>query len=168
MRKADALNSGLLAAFKYAEDQFVRLTWEDEQIFPHEHAQNNIENITLSIESLSKGDIATPLDEYLYAIDNNWYAYDFDKEVFNYFTDYVLKAPKEKLMWGEGRIVGHEDLFDTINSLKAKSGQANADVSTEIETLKGALERQIELLNSTVLDETASVKKLGELLSELK
>ena len=71
-------------------------------------------------------------------------------------------------MWGEGRIVGHEDLFDTINSLKAKSEQANADVSKEIETLKGALERQIELLNSTVLDETASVKKLGELLSELK
>ena len=163
-----SLNSGLLAAFKYAEDQFVRLTWEDEQIFPHEHAQNNIENLAASIESLSEGDIATPLDEYLYAIDNNWYAYDFDKEVFNYFTDYVLKAPKEKLMWGEGRIVDHIDLFDTINSLKAKSGQANADVSTELETLKGALERQKELLSSTVLDETASVKKLGELLSELE
>lgn len=163
-----ALNSGLLAAFKYAEDQFVRLTWEDEQIFPHEHAQNNIDNLTSSIEALSKGDIATPLDEYLYQVDNNWYAYAFDKEVFNYFTDYVLKAPKEKLMWGAGRIVGHEDLFDTINSLKAKSGQANADVTKEIETLKGALERQIELLNSTVLDETASVKKLGELLFELK
>ncbi|MHA6261410.1 M28 family peptidase [Sporosarcina sp. CAU 1771] len=162
------LNSGLLAAFKYAEDQFVRLTWEDEPIFPHEHAQNNIENLAASIESLNEGDIATPLDEYLYAIDNNWYAYDFDKEVFDYFTDYVLEAPKEKLMWGEGRIVGHEDLFDTINSLKAKSGQADADVSTEIETLKAALERQKELLRSTVLDEAASVKKLGELLSELE
>lgn len=162
------MNSGLLAAFKYAEDQFVRLTWEDDQIFPHEHAQNNIENLTLSIEALSAGDIATPLDEYLYLIDNNWYAYDFDKEVFTYFTDYVLKAPKEKLMWGEGRIVGHEDLFDTIHSLKAKSEQPDADVSTEIEALKGALETQIELLNTTVSDETMSVGKLGELLSELK
>ena len=60
------MNSGLLAAFKYAEDQFVRLTWEDEQIFPHEHAQNNIENLAASIEALSEGDIATPFDEYLY------------------------------------------------------------------------------------------------------
>ena len=72
-------------------------------------------NLALSIDALNKGDIATAIDEYLWAIDNNWYAYDFDKEVFDYFTDYVLEAPKEKLMWGAGRIVGHEDLFDTIN-----------------------------------------------------
>ncbi|SES36883.1 M28 family peptidase [Psychrobacillus sp. OK032] len=162
------LNSGLLAAFKYAEDQFVRLTWEDEQIFPHEHAQNNIDKLALSIDALNKGDIASPLDEYLYAVDNNWYAYDFDKEVFDYFTDYVLEAPEEKLMWGKGRIVDHEDLFDTINSLQAKREQANADVTVELETLSGALERQKELLKTTVADETASVIELGSMLTELK
>ena len=161
-------NSGLLAAYKYAEDQFVRLTWEDEPIFPHEHAQNNIKTLAASIDSLNEGDIATPLDEYLYAIDNNWYAYDFDKEVYNYFTDYVVKAPKEKLMWGAGRIVDHEDLFDTIQSLKAKREKANADVLEEIAALTAALDRQKELLDNTVTDETASVKELGELLAELK
>ena len=162
------LNSGLLAAFKYAEDQFVRLTWEDEPIFPHEHAQNNINNLALSIDALNKGDLATAIDEYLWAIDNNWYAYDFDKEVFDYFTDYVLEAPKEKLMWGAGRIVGHEDLFDTINALVEKNEQANPDVSAELVTLNGALERQKELLKTTVADETSSVKELGEMLDELK
>lgn len=162
------LNSGLLAAYKYAEDQFVRLTWEDEPIFPHEHAQNNIKNLAASIDSLKEGDIATPLDEYLYAIDNNWYAYDFDKDVYNYFTDYVVKAPKEKLMWGADRIVDHEDLFDTIQSLKAKKELDGADVSVEIETLTSALDRQKELLGRTVAEETTSVKKLGQLLAELK
>ncbi|MEI4770136.1 M28 family peptidase [Psychrobacillus sp. FJAT-51614] len=162
------LNSGLLAAFKYAEDNFTRLTWEDVLIFPHEHAQNNIDNLTLSIDALNQGDIATPLDEYLWAIDNNWYAYDFEKEVFDYFTDYVLEAPKEKLMWGEGKIVGHEDLFDTIKSLKEKRDQSNADVSAEISTLNETLVRQKELLKTTVSDETASVKELGEMLAELK
>ena len=162
------LNSGLLAAFKYAEDQFVRLTWEDEPIFPHEHAQNNINNLALSIDALDKGDLTTAVDEYLWAIDNNWYAYDFDKEVFDYFTDYVLEAPKEKLMWGAGRIVGHEDLFDTINALVEKNEQANPDVSAELETLNEALERQKELLKTTVADETSSVKELGEMLDELK
>ncbi|TQR21842.1 M28 family peptidase [Psychrobacillus vulpis] len=162
------LNSGLLAAFKYAEDQFVRLTWEDEPIFPHEHAQNNIKNLALSIDSLNQGDIATPIDEYLWAIDNNWYAYDFEKEVYDYFTDYVLEAPKEKLMWGAGRIVGHEDLFDTISSLKNKSEQSDADVSAELKTLNGSLERQIELLKTTVSDEITSVKKLDEMLDGLK
>ncbi|MFF2754727.1 M28 family peptidase [Psychrobacillus sp. NPDC058041] len=162
------LNSGLLAAFKYAEDQFVRLTWEDEPIFPHEHAQNNIDNLSLSINALVKGDIATPLDDYLWKIDNNWYAFYFDKEVYNYFTDYVLKAPKEKLMWGSGRIMGHEDLFDTINSLKEKREQTGVDISSEIQTLNSALERQKELLKTTIAEEVASVNKLGEMLDELK
>ncbi|PIC73939.1 M28 family peptidase [Sporosarcina sp. P17b] len=162
------LNSGLLAAFKYAEDQFVRLTWEDEPIFPHEHAQNNVNHLSASIEALQKGDVATPLDENLSAIDNNWYAYAFDKEVFTYFTDYVIKAPKEQLMWGAGRIVDHEDLFDTIQSLKAKKDQDKPDVSEEIATLTDALDRQKALLQKTVTEQTASVKKLGELLTELK
>lgn len=162
------LNSALLAAFKYAEDQFVRLTWEDEPIFPHEHAQNNIDNLSLSISALEKGDIATPLDDHLWKIDNNWYAYYFDKEVYNYFTDYVLKAPKEKLMWGAGRIMGHEDLFDTINSLKEKREQTGVDVSAELETLNSALVKEKELLKSTVAEEATSVNKLGEMLAELK
>lgn len=162
------LNSGLLAAFKYAEDQFVRLTWEDEPIFPHEHAQNNVNHLSASIEALQKGDVATPLDENLSAIDNNWYAYAFDKEVFTYFTDYVIKAPKEQLMWGAGRIVDHEDLFDTIQSLKAKKDQDKPDVSEEIATLTDALDRQKALLQKTITEQTASVKKLGELLTELK
>ncbi|QFG01242.1 peptidase [Psychrobacillus glaciei] len=162
------LNSGLLAAFKYAEDQFVRLTWEDEQIFPHKHAQTNIENLSLSIDALEKGDIATPLDDYLFTIDNNWYAYYFDKEVYNYFTDYVLKAPKEKLMWGADRIMGHEDLFDTIKSLKEKREQTGVDVSAELATLNSALVNEKELLKTTVAEETASVNKLGKMLAELK
>ena len=32
------------------------------------------------------------LDEYLLQVDNNWYAYDWDREVFDYFTDYVLES----------------------------------------------------------------------------
>lgn len=162
------MNSGLLAAFKHAEDQFVRLTWEDAQIFPHEHAQNNINNLALAIDALEKGDITTAIDEYLWAIDNNWYAYDFDKEVFDYFTDYVLEAPKEKLMWGEGRIVGHENLFDPINSLIEKSEQEDADVSGELATLNEALERQKALLKTTTDEETKAVQELGKQLEALK
>lgn len=162
------LNSGLLAAFKHAEDQFVRLTWEDAQIFPHEHAQNNITNLILAIEAIEKGDITTAVDEYLWAIDNNWYAYDFDKEVFNYFTNYVLEAPKEKLMWGEGRIVGHENLFDPINSLIEKSEQKDADISAELATLNEVLERQKLLLKTTTEEETKAVQELGKQLEALK
>ncbi|WP_427137660.1 M28 family peptidase [Psychrobacillus psychrodurans] len=162
------LNSGLLSAFKYAEDQFVRLTWEDDQIFPHEHAQNNITNLTLAIDVLNKGDITTAIDEYLWAIDNNWYAYDFEKEVFDYFTDYVLDAPKEKLMWGDGRIVGHENLFNPINALIEKSGQEDADISAELASLNEALERQKALLQKTTAEEIIAVQELAKKLEALK
>lgn len=162
------LNSGLLSAFKYAEDQFVRLTWEDDQIFPHEHAQNNITNLTLAIDALNKGDITTAIDEYLWAIDNNWYAYDFEKEVFDYFTNYVLDAPKEKLMWGDGRIVGHENLFNPINALIEKSGQEDADISAELASLNEALERQKALLQKTTAEEIIAVQELAKKLEALK
>jgi Iap family predicted aminopeptidase len=162
------LNAGLLETFKFAQDHFVKLTWEDEPIFPHEHAQNNIDNLALSIDALEKGDVNTPLDEYLYAIDNNWYTYDFDKEVNRYFTDYVLKQPADRLLWGAGRIVGHEDLYDTINSLLKKRDQKNANVTKEIVALTEALENQKQLLNTTVDEEHANIKTLSKMLVELE
>ncbi|WP_172370822.1 M28 family peptidase [Sporosarcina jiandibaonis] len=162
------LNSSLLETFKFAQDHFVKLTWEDEPIFPHEHAQNNIENLALSIEALKDGDVNTPLDEYLYAIDNNWYTYDFDKEVNRYFTDYVLEQPADRLLWGAGRIVGHEDLYDTINSLLEKREQKDANVTEEIEALKKALENQKQLLKTSVDEEHANMKKLSKMLAELE
>ncbi|QEY21942.1 peptidase [Psychrobacillus sp. AK 1817] len=162
------LNSDLLSAFKHTEDSFTRLTWEDAVIFPFEHPQNNINNLTLSIEALKDGDIATPLDEYLWNIDNNWYAYDFDQEVFDYFTAYVLDAPADKLMWGEGRIVGHENLYTLIHSLKEKRDTENPDLSEEIAVLDRVLKSQKALLKTTTSEQVADLRELGRQLEQLK
>lgn len=163
-----SLNQGLLQIFKFAQDHLVRLTWEDEPIFPHEHGQNNVENLRLSLEALGNGDLQTPVDEYLFSIDNNWYAYDFDKDVHNFFTAQALDQPADRLMWGAGRIVDHEDLYDVINSLLEKYDDTDADVAGEIGALKAALARQKELLAVAVEQELASVKVLHEMLSKLK
>ena len=160
------LNAKLLAAFKVAQDQLVKLTWEDAQIFPHEHAQINIENLTLAIEALNNGDVNTALDEYLWGIDNNWYAYDWDRDVFNYMTDYVLNQPADRLLWGYGRVVGHVDLFDVINSLGDKTETENADVSKELNTLNEALQSQQQLLQSLVTDEINGLKAVEEALTK--
>lgn len=161
------LNSELLKIFKFAEDKFVRLTWEDENIFPHEKAQNNIDNISKAIEALEKKDVKTAIDEYIYVVDNNWYAYDFDEEVFNYFTDYVLNQPADRLMWGAGRLEGHENLFDTVKSLLSKYDEENPEISKEIERLKEAESNQKELLENSIKEETSSIKELNNRLSEL-
>ena len=159
------LNAKLLAAFKVAQDQLVKLTWEDAQIFPHEHAQTNINALTASIEALQSGDVATAVDEYLWLIDNNWYAFDFDREVYDYMTDYVLEQPADRLLWGYGRVVDHIDLYDEINDLVAKYDVENADVSKEIASLTAHLEDQKQLLQTLVNEEIESVKAVGEQLA---
>lgn len=162
------LNQELLKAFKLAQDDLVKLTWEDEPIFPHEHGQNNIETLNLAIEALEEDDIITALDDYLWLIDNNWYAYHFDQDVFNYFTSYVLDQPAERLMWGAGRIVAHEDLYDTINSLLSKQNQTNRDLSGEITRLQEALANQKQILKQSVQEELTSIQKINEILSNLQ
>jgi Iap family predicted aminopeptidase len=160
-----ALNTKLLDVYKVAQDQLLKLTWEDVLIFPHEHAQNNIENLLRSMEALKNGEIDTALDEYLWQIDNNWYAYDWEREVYDYFTDYVLDQPADRLMWGAGRVVGHVDLFDPINSLIAKRDQPNADVSKEVKALEQALEVQKQLLDTLVKEEVTSIQTIGDMLN---
>ncbi len=162
------LNQKLLEVFKVAQDDLVKLTWEDVQIFPHEHAQNNIENLNLAIDALKEGEIGLALDEYLWLIDNNWYAYYFDQDVYNYFTDYVLKQADERLLWGAGRIVGHEDLYKTINSLIEKQKQSESNLTEELRTLNQALDNQKFTLKTTVNEELITIKKLNYMLSELK
>lgn len=76
VQESREINASVLSAFKYAEDAFVRLTWEDVSVFPHEHSQNNLSELKGAVEALECGASASAIDEYLYAVDNNWYAYD--------------------------------------------------------------------------------------------
>ena len=161
---AREMNANVLAAFKFAEDAFVRLTWEDSSIFPHEHSQNNLLALKSAAEALKQGDSAAALDEYLFGVDNNWYAYDWSRETFDHFTDYVLNQSADRLMWGAGRVQGHEDLFDVIRSLQAKYGNSSADYTAELNRLNQAIDNQTAMLNDQV---THEVSALGELTSRL-
>ena len=119
-KTAEKLKQQLFAAFKYAEDQFVRLNWEDESFFPHIPLQANLLNLQGALRALADQDIELALDKYLHRIDDNWYAYAFDDTVCRYFRDYVLQQPAERLLWGTGRIMGQTELYGVIRSLQAK------------------------------------------------
>lgn len=164
LQQSRELNAAVLSAFQYAEDAFVRLTWEDVSIFPHEHSQNNLLALRGAIEALEAGDSAAAVDEYLWAVDNNWYAYDWSRETFNYFTNYVLYQSADRLMWGAGRVQGHEDLFDVIRSLLDKYGDTSADYTAELASLEEAVANQTSMLAQQVIHE---VKSLQELTAQL-
>lgn len=167
LQESRELNAAVLSAFKYAEDAFVRLTWEDVSFFPHEHSQNNLLALRGAMEALEAGDSATAVDEYLSAVDNNWYAYDWSRETFNHFTDYVLNQSDDRLMWGAGRVQGHEDLFDVIRSLLDKYDDPSADYSAELARLEEAVANQTSMLAQQVDHEVRSLQELTAQLAAI-
>ncbi|EHI70026.1 hypothetical protein ACVRY7_04665 [Streptococcus ictaluri] len=160
-------NQELLAIFKKAESQLVKLTWEDEPIFAHEHSQNNIQALEKARDLLQKGKAQEALDQELYKVDNNWYAYDFDKEVYNYFTDYVLKPGKEKLLWGTGKIVSHRDLYDLIASLKGKANNKSKDFKDEIAVIDQAIADEKAVLKVSLTQEMEVIASLEAELNKI-
>lgn len=167
LQESRQMNGEVLAAFRYAEDAFVRLTWEDSSIFPHEHSQNNLLALKGAAAALEQGDSAAALDDYLYLVDNNWYAYDWSRETFSYFTDYVLDQSADRLMWGAGRVLGHEDLFDVIQSLQEKSANSNADYTAERTRLNQAIETQTAMLDEQVNHEISALEALTAQLTHI-
>lgn len=167
LQQSREMNAAVLAAFKFAEDSFVRLTWEDVSIFPHEHSQNNLIALNAAVEALEAGDSAAAVDEYLYAVDNNWYAYDWSRETFDHFTNYVLNQSADRLMWGAGRVQGHEDLFDVIRSLLGKYGDTAADYTEELARLEAAIETQTAMLAQQVDHEVQSLAELTARLTAI-
>lgn len=157
------LNRALLGAFRKEQDYFVRLNWQDEVLFPQEAVQNNLKCVSKAIECLGTGDVRGAL-EAVYGIDNNRYAFLFDREVFCYFTEYVLNQPASRLKWGAGRIVRHENLFGLVTGLKDKLGQGTPDLEAERQILVQAANRQELCYRDDIKYMTSCVEKLTRAL----
>lgn len=132
----------LLEVFRKEQDSFVRLNWHDEVIFPHEAARINLRQVQSAIVCLEAGDGEGAL-EAVYEIDNNRYAFQFDQQVFDHFTEYVMNQEPERLQWGAGRILRHENLFSLVQSLKARTGENDPDFTKELETLRQVEKNQM-------------------------
>ena len=157
----------LLKVFKMAQDKFVRLTWEDAVVFPQEAAQNNLRHLKKAIRALKrKTPDAEAAFEALYEIDNNAYAFQFSKQVYERFTDYVLDQNSDRLQWGRGRIVHHENLYDLVASLMDKYHQGAMDFANEIAELERVVERQKDYLRDDIEYMLQSTEKMLLLLRE--
>ncbi|XJS10432.1 M28 family peptidase [Aerococcaceae bacterium WGS1372] len=166
-KEAQTINQELKQAFRLIQDEFTKLTWEDEPQFGHEIVSSNLDNLYAGLEALESNNITSALDDYLWAVDNNWYAYSFSKETFDYFNQYVLDQADNRLFWGAGRVVGHVDLFDTIESLQAKIEEDDADLTNEMTDLNSAIEKQTDLLQQLIADETDALAQLADLTTSI-
>ena len=155
----------LLKVFKMAQDKDVRLTWEDAVVFPQEAAQNNLRYLKKAIRALKrKTPDAEAAFEALYEIDNNAYAFQFSKQVYERFTDYVLDQNSDRLQWGRGRIVHHENLYDLVAQLMDKYHQGATDFANEIAELEKVAKRQKAYLRDDIEYMLQSTEKMLLLL----
>lgn len=155
----------LLKIFKMAQDKYVRLTWEDAVVFPQEAAQNNLRYLKKAIRALKrKIPDAEAAFEALYEIDNNAYAFQFSKQVYERFTDYVLDQNSDRLQWGRGRIVHHENLYDLVAQLMDKYHQGATDFANEIAELEKVAKRQKAYLRDDIEYMLQSTEKMLLLL----
>lgn len=162
-----ALQSQLLYLFRKCQDYFVRLNWHDEVLFPHEAAQSNLRHIGDAIRSLENKDMKEALAT-LYLVDNNQYAFQFDDEVYHYFTEYVLNQDRDRLQWGAGRIVHHVDLSKEVKSLQKKIKNGGHDVSEELGALRRMEEEQLACFDDDIRYMTQAVDTLTEGLKKAK
>ena len=155
----------LLKVFKMAQDKYVRLTWEDAVVFPQEAAQNNLRYLKKAIRALKrKIPDAEAAFEALYEIDNNAYAFQFSKQVYERFTDYVLDQNSDRLQCGRGRIVHHENLYDFVAQLMDKYQQGATDIENEIAELEKVAKRQKAYLRDDIEYMLQSTEKMLLLL----
>ena len=156
----------LLKIFRKTQDYLVRLNWQDEVIFPQEAASKNIRQLEKASRALSEGNITDAL-KALYRVDNNMYAFLFDEEVYYHFTEYILHQPKDRLMWGAGRIMHHENLYGIVQKLKQRMEEETPELDSEIRRLEAALRRQKAYYRDDIRYLNTSVNKLSAMLDNI-
>lgn len=169
-RACEGFQEKLLHIFRKEQDYFVRLNWNDDVLFPQQAVYQNLISIYSALDSLKAGNVERCLD-CLYSIDNNCYAFQFDRQVFDYFTYYVLDQPAGRLKWGAGRIVHHENLFGLVARLKALLAERQEKAWVEeleecFQELQKVADSQAACYRDDILYMTEAVRKLEVLMEE--
>ena len=165
---AEEFNKEANYLFKEITNKLFTINWDEEFQFVHCYKQTNVEVLEEAINALKKGDVATALDEYLYKIDLNWYAYNFDKQTYDFYVDQVLGDDAEN-SWGTGYLKSNADLWQVIQDLKAVYDVEKPNVDAQIKALEKELDVQKKDLAkvvkkeiSTLEDVTATMKQLSK------
>ncbi len=139
-----------LRRFKYAQDELVRIDWYGNVHYPHEILLQNIRLIGGAMANLKEQNLSSALRK-LYQVDNNAYAFMFDEEVYNHFTDYVLNQPQDRLKWGYRRLMPHENIYALVKDLLEKKEEEPDEISLsgEISHLTRIFQDQCRLLLQT-------------------
>ena len=135
-----------LELFLLAQDELVRIDWYGNVFYPHEIFIKRLSLLDNAIENLKQNDLKSALGS-LYQLDNNAYAFMFDEQVYNHFTEYAFHQPRERLKWGYQRLLPHQNLYHLVKALLAKKKTKSSDFQEEIRLLTRIRSTQLEELS---------------------
>ncbi len=135
-----------LELFLLAQDELVRIDWYGNVFYPHEIFIKRLSLLDNAIENLKQNDLKSALGS-LYQLDNNAYAFMFDEQVYNHFTEYAFHQPRERLKWGYQRLLPHQNLYHLVKALLAKKKTKSSDFQEEIRHLTRIRSTQLEELS---------------------
>lgn len=135
----------------------MRIDWYGNVRYPHELILEKLRLLHGALRNLEESSPSAALRK-LYQVDNNAYAFMFDAQVYHHFTDSVLRQPPRRQKWCAGRLIGHENLYDTVICLLDKQ-QPGADFTPEQASLRAAILRQEQLLKHILTDMDASLRR---------
>jgi hypothetical protein len=164
--QAKAMNKKNLAAFKYAQDEFLGLMYE-QPIVPHEAPQSNIELMQSIIDCLKTGDVVSAADNYAWQVNNvlEWYNMYFSPEVIAQFNDMFWgKDNQDNLYWGTGRNFTPANVEAATRGLMEKYDVKNGDFTAEIAIYEQAIKDQQAIYKQQITEETEGILKLADML----
>ena len=166
--QARTLEQKLLAQFKQEQDAFVRIDWYGNVLYPHEICSTNLRLLGGAVRNLKEQRLSSALRK-LYQVDNNAYAFNFDEEVYRHFTDYVFHQPRERLKWGYGRLLEHENLYGTVKQLlqKEKTMADSDGTETDYREDIASLEQACSKLVNSLVDILEQMQKAVTQIFEL-
>lgn len=160
-------NKQLYKIYKYSQDRLITLDWNDNLIFAHERLAGNVSALCEARDVLQRGNGRAALEDFLHLIDLNWYAYEFDKETVQYFTDQVL-GPSARNAWGTGYLADNVDLYDVVKSIQQKvESDGVIDYFDEIQMLDQEILSQQKRLKDTVGQMTKDVVSMTKMMTRL-
>ena len=166
-QEGKALTKQNLAAFGYAQDQFLGLMYEKPIVF-HEAAQENIDLINQTVAELEGGNVQKAADDYAWQINNvlEWYSMYFSPEVIAMQNDMFWgKDNQDNLYWGTGRNFVPADVEAATRGLIEKYDTEGADLSKEIAIYNTAKAAQEKVLVQDVDKEVKGIQQLTKMLA---
>jgi len=159
--EATELNSELYDAFLEVQQEYLRLNWWMESIFPHEAVQENILAARSAVASLQDGDGEAAL-ESLYEIPFCYEASVFDRETCENFVNRLVKEVVDGNSWNKGLVEkGDSGLEKVVSDIFAKVESGNSDYAEEIDALNDIISKQEGYIDDFVKSEKASLELTG-------